>query len=37
MVPGLLNSITARVQGWLPDTLNERLASNIYLKRLPLK
>jgi len=37
VVPGLLNSITARVQGWLPDALNERLASNIYLKRLPLK
>ena len=37
VVPGLLNSITARVQGWLPDALNERLASNIYLKRLPVK
>ena len=37
VVPGLLNSITARVQGWLPDAVNERLASNIYLKRLPLK
>jgi short-subunit dehydrogenase len=37
VVTGLLNSITARVQGWLPDALNERLASSIYLKRLPLK
>lgn len=37
VVPGLLNAITARVQGWLPDSLNERIASGIYLKRLPSK
>lgn len=37
VVPGLLNRITATVQGWLPDSLNEQLASGIYLKRLPGK
>lgn len=37
VVPGLLNRITATVQGWLPTGVNERLASGIYLKRLPLK
>lgn len=37
VVPGLLNRITATVQGWLPVGVNERLASGIYLKRLPLK
>lgn len=37
VVPGLLNRITATVQGWLPDSLNEQLASGIYLKRLPRK
>ncbi|MBP9160990.1 MAG: SDR family NAD(P)-dependent oxidoreductase [Flavobacteriales bacterium] len=35
VVPGLLNRITAGVQGILPDALNERMASGIYLKRLP--
>jgi short-subunit dehydrogenase len=35
VVPGLLNAITARVQGWMPDRLNEQVASAIYLKRLP--
>ena len=37
VVPGLLNRITATVQGWLPTGVNERLASGIYLKRLPKK
>lgn len=37
VVPGLLNRVTATVQGWLPDRLNEHLASGIYLKRLPRK
>ncbi|MEO5584957.1 MAG: SDR family NAD(P)-dependent oxidoreductase [Flavobacteriales bacterium] len=37
VVPGLLNRITATVQGLLPTGVNERLASGIYLKRLPLK
>ena len=37
VVPGLLNRITATVQGWLPTGVNERLVSGIYLKRLPLK
>lgn len=37
VVPGLLNRITATVQGWLPTGVNERIASGIYLKRLPLK
>lgn len=35
VVPGLLNVITARLQGLMPDALNERVASGIYLKRLP--
>ncbi len=34
-VPGLLNKITAGVQSILPDALNERMASNIYFKKLP--
>lgn len=37
VVPGLLNRITAMVQGLMPDGLNERVASGIYLKRLPRK
>lgn len=37
VVPGMLNRITATVQGWLPDTVNESIASGIYLKRLPRK
>ncbi len=37
VVPGLLNRITATVQGWLPTGVNERLASGIYLSRLPQK
>jgi len=35
VVPGLLNRITAKAQGWLPDSLNEKVANGIYLKRLP--
>jgi short-subunit dehydrogenase len=35
VVPGLLNLITARLQGLMPASLNERVASGIYLKRLP--
>ena len=35
VVPGLLNRITAGVQWILPDALNERMASGIYLKHLP--
>ncbi|MFN8350592.1 MAG: SDR family NAD(P)-dependent oxidoreductase [Flavobacteriales bacterium] len=34
VVPGALNAITSRVQGWLPASLSEMAASNIYLKRL---
>ncbi len=37
VVPGLLNRITATVQGLMPASLNERVASAIYLKRLPRK
>ncbi len=36
-VPGWLNAITAAIQGLLPAGINERIASGIYLKRLPLK
>ncbi|MBK9419745.1 MAG: SDR family NAD(P)-dependent oxidoreductase [Flavobacteriales bacterium] len=35
VVPGLLNRITAGLQGILPVALNERMASSIYLKHLP--
>jgi short-subunit dehydrogenase len=35
VVPGLLNLITARLQGLMPASLNERVTSGIYLKRLP--
>ncbi|MCB0757723.1 MAG: SDR family oxidoreductase [Flavobacteriales bacterium] len=37
VVPGLLNRITATVQGLMPKGLNEKVASGIYLKRLPKK
>ena len=37
VVPGLLNRITAAAQGLMPDSLNEKIASGIYLKRLPRK
>ena len=37
VVPGLLNRITAGLQGIMPDSLNEKIASGIYLKRLPRK
>lgn len=37
VVPGLLNRITAGLQGVMPDSLNEKIASGIYLKRLPKK
>lgn len=37
VVPGLLNQVTAAVQRLLPNSLNERVASGIYLKRLPRK
>lgn len=37
VVPGLLNQVTAAVQRLLPTGLNERVASGIYLKRLPRK
>lgn len=37
VVPGLLNRITAKAQGWLPDSLNEKVANGIYLKRLPAR
>lgn len=35
VVPGFLNRVTATVQGILPDALNERMTSAIYLKNLP--
>jgi short-subunit dehydrogenase len=35
VVPGLMNRITAGLQGLLPGALIERIASGIYLKRLP--
>lgn len=35
VVPGLLNRVTVALQGLLPTFLNERVASGIYLKRLP--
>jgi hypothetical protein len=35
VVPGLLNRITAGLQGLLPTALVESAASGIYLKRLP--
>ena len=35
VVPGLLNTITAQLQRLMPGSLNERVASGIYLKRLP--
>ncbi len=34
VVPGLLNVVTSRVQGWMPTGLNEAIASSIYIKRL---
>ncbi len=34
VIPGLLNVVTSRVQGWLPTGLNEAIASSIYIKRL---
>ncbi len=37
VVPGLLNRITAAVQAITPMSLNEKIASGIYLKRLPLR
>lgn len=37
VIPGLLNTVTSRIQGWLPTGLNESIASGIYLKRLPLR
>lgn len=37
VVPGLMNLLTARIQGCLPDRLNERLTDTIYLRRLPRK
>ena len=37
VVPGLLNRITAGLQGLMPHSLNEKIASGIYLKRLPKK
>lgn len=35
VVPGLMNRVTAGLQGLLPGALIERIASSIYLKRLP--
>jgi short-subunit dehydrogenase len=35
VVPGLMNRVTAGLQGLLPSALIERIASGIYLKRLP--
>jgi short-subunit dehydrogenase len=37
VVPGLMNRITVGLQGLLPGALIERIASGIYLKRLPRK
>ncbi len=37
VVPGLINAVTARVQKWMPVSLNENIASGIYLKRLARK
>lgn len=37
VVPGLMNRVTAGLQGLLPSALIERIASGIYLKRLPKK
>ncbi|MBK8614232.1 MAG: SDR family NAD(P)-dependent oxidoreductase [Flavobacteriales bacterium] len=37
VVPGLLNRITAGLQGLMPGALIESVASGIYLKRLPRK
>lgn len=34
VVPGLMNAIASRVQGWLPAGMSEMAASGIYLKRL---
>jgi short-subunit dehydrogenase len=34
-VPGLLNKLTAGLQRLLPESVNERAASGIYLKHLP--
>ncbi|MFT3885753.1 MAG: SDR family oxidoreductase [Flavobacteriales bacterium] len=35
VVPGLMNAVTAKLQGLLPQSLSEKVASGIYLKRLP--
>lgn len=35
VVPGLMNRLTAGIQGLIPTGLLERIASGIYLKRLP--
>ncbi len=35
VVPGLMNRVTSGLQGLLPTSLIERIASGIYLKRLP--
>lgn len=37
VVPGFMDGLTARVMSWLPSSLVERVASGIYLKRLPLR
>ena len=34
VIPGVLNVVTSKLQGWLPTALNESIASGIYLKRL---
>lgn len=35
VVPGLMNAVTAKLQGLLPQSLSEKVASGIYIKRLP--
>lgn len=35
VVPGMINAVTATLQGLLPQSVSERIASGIYLKRLP--
>ncbi len=37
VVPGLLNRVTVALQRQVPDSLNERVAGDIYLKRLAVK
>lgn len=34
VIPGMLNAVASRIQGWLPASLSELAASGIYLKRL---